>query len=948
MKAAFARLLGAEPEELVGVHAGSLAAPDQADPSPVDPQHHLRCQGAVERDYLHRDGRRVPVLTSATRLRDGDGDGERLAGFVVDLTELHDQRAELKAALEEVARRRVFFEAVLETVDVGIVYVDADGTNLQRNRAERQMASMRGAETGDLASARPIDLLDADGRLVAPEDYPLARALRGEEPEPFRGRLGPCGGPHRDVVIRTNRIVGPHPDGSDTLLGAVVAINDVTTESAALADLDGQRRALAEAQRVGRLGSFSVDPTSGLWSMSDQLYALWGHPVDRPSVEELQEQVLDESCPGLCAALDAALLAGGRHQMTFPVRHAVTGEERIIVSTTEITRGPDAAVIAITGTHHDVTDVTQAEREANEARAFFEAVLVATPDFTCILDLATGAVVYGTPGKALLGRPSEELLTMSLGTLTGLRHPHDRARVETADRERARLADGEVATTQYRARQTDGSWRWLARRDTPFLRDDHGRVLQVLSVLRDVTDLVDAEQRLAHSALHDTLTGLPNRRLLVERLDEALARRLDTRRDVAVIFIDLDGFKRINDAFGHAEGDEVLKTTAARIAAVLRPTDTVARVGGDEFVVVIEAPDRVGTSAQDAFATEVATRIVAALVAPVDVSGRRHGVTASLGIRCVRAVGGDDADTGEQVLRDADAAMYDAKAHGKDGFVLYQPGLRLDLEKHRRVEEQLRTALDHHGPVAPQHRPGHPVPRLFPVFQPVFTATGRLVSFEALCRLTDTDGAPVRPDAFIGIAEQTGLVRRLGAYVLDAACGQLARWRADPGNLFVDQTVTMAVNISAIEAQEPGFAHRVRTVLERHGLVGRDLVLELTETSLLQADGSTLDGLRGLRADGVGIAIDDFGTGYASLRYLVTLPVSAVKVDQSFTSGVPHDRSKTRIVHAVAVLAADLGLDCVIEGVETQAQRAALPGSAQLQGYLLGRPAPAEAVALAV
>ena len=458
---------------------------------------------------------------------------------------------------------------------------------------------------------------------------------------------------------------------------------------------------------------------------------------------------------------------------------------------------------------------------------------------------------------------------------------------------------------------------------------------QVLVSHSDITARKQGELALSHQASHDALTGLANRVLLLGRLGGMLASAQDPA-SVALLFLDLDGFKSVNDSLGHPAGDELLRVAAARLRAAAREQDLVGRLGGDEFLVCCPDVDA-------ASAVRIGQRLADALRAPLQV----HGIDLRLSVSTGVAIGRPGA-TADELLRDADAAMYDAKAHGKDGFVLYQPGLRLDLEEHRRVEEQLRTALDHHGPVAPQHRPGHPVPRLFPVFQPVFTATGRLVSFEALCRLTDTDGAPVRPDAFIGIAEQTGLVRRLGAYVLDAACGQLARWRADAGNLFVDQTVTMAVNISAIEAQEPGFAHRVRAVLERHGLVGRDLVLELTETSLLQADVSTLDGLRGLRADGVGIAIDDFGTGYASLRYLVTLPVSAVKVDQSFTSGVPHDRSKTRIVHAVAGLAADLGLDCVIEGVETQAQRVALPGSAQLQGYLLGRPAPAEAVGVAV
>lgn len=700
----FAHLLGYEREELVGRHASTLAAPQQAQQVTLDIQGLRHGSGYVtERLYLHKDGRTVPVLTTATPLHDADGQVERVAGLVVDLTEVHAQREQLHTALTEVARQRAFTAAVLETVDVGIVYVDGDGDGLTCNRAAREMGFLPPDHDGGRAedTASLIDFVDRDGQVVEPQDYPLVRALRGEDTAPFEGQLGRRGGPVRDVVLRASRITA---DQADVVLGAVVGISDVTAERAAAAEIEAQRRALAEAQRLGRLGSFSVDTATGSWTMSDQLYELWGHPVARPTIDELRQQILGGGLDALQRAAADAFARGGRKVTTIRMRRAGDGQERHITSTVEVQLGQDGRPTSITGTHHDVTEITEAERQAHEGRAFFEAALAATPDFTFIRDLASGAVVYSTPGRDVLGIDRTLLQERGVEVVDDIVHPDDTAKIRALAVACGDLDDGEVMSVQVRARHADGSWRWMTRRVTPFLRDEDGQVLQVLCIARDVTELVENEQRLAHSALHDTLTGLPNRRLLGDRLSEALARSRDTQRDVAVLFIDLDGFKRINDGFGHADGDEVLKTTAERISSVLRPQDTVARVGGDEFVVVAEPTDRSGGNLQitygGAFAVDLAQRIVTAVAEPVEVADRRHIVTASVGVRCVRAGSTAAADTAEQALRDADAAMYDAKGHGKNRFVVFQDGLRLGLERNRHVEQALRAALD-----GPAHLP---------------------------------------------------------------------------------------------------------------------------------------------------------------------------------------------------------------------------------------------------
>jgi len=505
-----------------------------------------------------------------------------------------------------------------------------------------------------------------------------------------------------------------------------------------------------------------------------------------------------------------------------------------------------------------------------------------------------------------------------------------------------------VLQLHYRAQHADGQWHWLSRRITPFRRSAAGAVIEVLGVVRDISDVMEAEQRLTHAALHDGLTGLPNRALLIDRLEAALARSARDGREVAVLFCDLDGFKRVNDIAGHAAGDALLLEISQRLHHVIREHDTVARVGGDEFVIIVEPWNRAdgpahGNTPEEEFeadrllAVQVANRVAVALQQPVTVKGVNHVVSASIGITYATLGPGGPAGTvtAEQVLQDADTAMYLAKGRGRDRFEVFEHGLHTDVAERVRVEQLLRRALNqlmHPAAVTADNS----APTFMAAYQPVFdSGTGALMGFEALARLIDGDGLHIAPDVFIPIAEATGIIHPLGRAMLELACGQLQAWRAEIPGL---ENVSMAVNISALQAQHASLAEDVRHALTTAALDPTDLVLELTETALLQVANSTISALRALRAEGVGIAIDDFGIGYASLRYLATLPVSAVKIDRSFTAGLPHDATSRKIVKAVAALAADMDLTCIVEGVETEEQRDALPTGVHLQGYLTGRP----------
>ncbi len=598
-----------------------------------------------------------------------------------------------------------------------------------------------------------------------------------------------------------------------------------------------------------------------------------------------------------------------------------------------------------------VTRRLRAEANSRAAHAFQDAVISASPDLILVFDTATRTMVWSNRDVSeLLGYVTARAREASQ---IGVFMPEeDKSQFAGAIAQAADTPDGAITQFSHRLIRADGTAQWFSQRITPLNRDVNGRVTQVVVALRDITDAIALEKRLEHYSLHDHLTGLPNRALLLDRLDAALLRSGHEGREVAVLFCDLDGFKRVNDNAGHAAGDAVLVEVAHRLKQVIRGDDTVARVGGDEFVIVVEPWNRIDSPPAHAarrgplaatdrsLAVLVADRVHRALRRPIEVGEMSHVVGASIGITFSRLAShqGVAAATADEVLGDADAAMYEAKRRGKARYEIFEGRLRANLAERSRVEQALLVALEHAEKIMadPDWRSaGHWPAGFSSAYQPIYdSASGELVGFEALARLTDPAGGKIPPDVFIVVAEETGLIQRVGASMLEMACAQLARWRSVQPEI---ESVTMAVNVSAMQAQHSSLTDAVRLALARNGLGPQDLVLELTETSLLQAARSTIKSLGALREEGVGIAIDDFGTGYASLRYLATMPVSAVKVDRSFTAGLPGDQTCRKIVNAVAGLAADMDLACIVEGVETAAQRAALPPNVQLQGWLTGR-----------
>ena len=587
-------------------------------------------------------------------------------------------RAELADANAQLVRRQSFTDALLETIEVGIVSCDADGVFVVSNRAERAMFGL--SEEG-LTGLVPeqlepmIDVFDTTGRALSADEYPLMRTLRGEDVSRVDVLVGPSAGPRREVVVRGSRIVGP--DGE--LLGAVAALTDVTVERTALRALDEERHRLAEAQLLGQFGGFDHNLTTGEWTFSDQLCALWGVPAGDFTPDTFDTLIVEQDRESAARSWRDAAFRGGHHGYEFRFRRADDAALRVVRARIKVEIDDDEMPSHIRGTHVDITDLAAARYATERATAFSDAILAASPDDTLVTDLATGAIIYASPGRHLLGLSSDVLVETGSGALDALVHPHDLPRLQELRVAAADLGDGELSQLRYRAMHADGQWRWLDHTVTPFRRSDSGTVLELLAVVRDVTELVRTEDLLTRAALHDYLTGLPNRVLLVQHLSAALERSRTDGREIAVLFCDLDGFKRVNDTGGHSAGDIVLAETARRLQRVVREHDMVARVGGDEFVVVVapwecaEADDAQPVNPPHAtreLVVDIAARITAALREPVTVGGLDHLVTTSIGITYATLAprGRSGAVTVDQVLHNADAAMYLAKGQGKNRY----------------------------------------------------------------------------------------------------------------------------------------------------------------------------------------------------------------------------------------------------------------------------------------
>lgn len=558
----------------------------------------------------------------------------------------------------------------------------------------------------------------------------------------------------------------------------------------------------------------------------------------------------------------------------------------------------------------------QAELAARERR--FRALVQNLSDVVMVVGPG-GRLAYVSPSlKRVLGYEPELLANTTLmGLLGPLLEPDDVKRLGEF------LADLPAGlggpSVRFRVRHRDGSWRWLEVVAADLTSDP--AVGGLVLTARDVTDTCRYEEELLRRALYDGLTGLPNRALFLDRLQHALIRADRRRQPVAVLFLDLDNFKLVNDSLGHQQGDELLVAVARRLQGCLRTADTVARFGGDEFAILLE------DTGSGADAQKVADRIQETLGPPFNLDGQEVFLTASIGIALSRP-GQTSAD---EILKEADIAMYQAKSLGKGRFMVFGPELSVRVNARLKIEAELRRALERG--------------QFIICFQPVVDVRrARVSQVEALLRWQHPERGLISPAEFIPIAEETGLIIPLGRWVLSEACRELQAWQvADPETA----PEVVGVNLSPRQFQDPNLVDDVAQALAETGLAPASLELEVTEAVMLPDIDLAVRTLEKLKALGVRIALDDFGAGYSSLAYLARLPIDTIKVDRSFVAQVLDSPASQAVVRAVVSFGEQFGMTVVAEGVETEGQfRQVLAlGCCHVQGYYFARPAPLGEVA---
>ena len=546
----------------------------------------------------------------------------------------------------------------------------------------------------------------------------------------------------------------------------------------------------------------------------------------------------------------------------------------------------------------------------NEAR--FRSLVQHSSD-VIIVTRADGSMRFVSPSAArVFGYDPSELMNLELA---GLLHPEDRTRAADFFREAA-AGPGVTGPVEWRFRQADGSWLHAELLATNLLHD--ATVRGIVLNTRDVSERKRLEQQLTHQAFHDPLTGLANRALFRDRVSHALALAQREGRPITVLFLDLDDFKRVNDSLGHAEGDRLLIAAAERFLSCARAADTVARLGGDEFAILIEhvagADGRAG----------LLDRLTAAMAHPFTLSGNQVQVSASIGVAA--ATGDESAD---DLLRNADVAMYAAKRRGKGRSETYESKMYADVRSRLEMEAALRSAIER--------------TELTLHYQPIVSlGTGALHGVEALVRWEHPHFGLLLPQHFIPLAEETGLIARLGAWVLNEACRQVQAWRL----AYPHVPLSVSVNISGRQLHGPGIAEELRDALSATGVDPSAVILEITESVLMQQTESVLERLQELKDLGVRLAIDDFGTGYSSLSYLQRFPIDILKIAKPFVDEVGHGADRSALARAIIGLGDTLKLHTIAEGIEMAEQRAALLelGCLLGQGYYFAAALPASEI----
>ncbi|HAF44598.1 MAG: hypothetical protein A2100_04575 [Sideroxydans sp. GWF2_59_14] len=686
---------------------------------------------------------------------------------------------------------------------------------------------------------------------------------------------------------------------------SVSALNYQRTH--ALKRLQGSEDALNRAQVIGKVGSWQLDMSNNLLEWSDQTYRIFGmqrsgglnyeiflahvHPDDRELLNRKWEEALQSG--------------------SYDVEHRilVDGNIRWVHEQAKFDFDPKSGVAAFAiGTVHDIT----AQKEEQAALRLAARVFESSGEAILITDAKANVVAVNHAFVAMSGYRTEEMLGRNPSMLGSGRHDEAFYRSMWSDIIQHGYWQGEIWDKHKNGRIYP---KWMS---ITAVRDGGGEVTNYVSIARDITEQAEAEKNIHFLAYYDVLTGLPNRTLLRDRLGQLMAVAHRDKQQFALLFMDLDRFKYINDSMGHSVGDRLLQAVALRIQAHVRDEDTVARIGGDEFIVLLRETGESG-------AAVVAAKLLEALSTPYDLDGQVISTLGSIGI----SIYPDHAQDADTLIKNADMAMYRAKEEGRNNFQFFRPEMNFRVDLLFSMEKDLRLALERN--------------EFFLHYQPqADLTTGKLRGVEALIRWNHPEKGAVSPAEFITVAEETGQIIPIGEWVLRTACAQLVQWQQAGLKDF-----TLSVNLSIRQLRQPTLGELVRNVLAECGLEPGYLELEITEGIMMGDNKIALSFLDEMNELGVKLSIDDFGTGFSSLNYLKKLPVHKLKIDQSFVRDIETDESDAAIIRSIIALGHRLNLRVIAEGVETQEQLDFLRirGCDEIQGYFYSRPLSPEAAA---
>ncbi|MGE0877132.1 MAG: EAL domain-containing protein [Acidimicrobiia bacterium] len=823
--------------------------------------------------------------------------------FVTGLlaTQLGRSLAAAESAVQEAIEGGRKFAALAGNTTDALVICDAASLV---SFASGSLGRVLGYEPNEMVGRPVSDFVHSDDRvgfidrwsdLVASADNEFAYETR------MRHRTG------RWVWIEmraANRLANP------AVRCAVMSIHDITQRRAAIEALRRSEELFRTLARSSPLGIFRTNSLGETLYVNERWQEITGlsssdagrvgwqgevHPTDAKTTPIAQHQI-----------------ALTRMAWRFRILHPVKGVRWVSVNLAPII-DEQSHFAGNVGTIDDVTE--QMVSQADTAR--LTAIIEATTDQVMISD-AGGRLMYLNEAARRMSGLTPDASIESLDLTAVERYPVW-AQARIAEEGLPAVRQGQVWNAELAILDAED-------REVPISQvllgheDESGTLQWVASVNRDITERKTFEQRLEHQATHDPLTGLPNRTLLLDRLGIALARSRRNGNRVAVLFCDLDNFKVVNDSLGHDVGDRLLVTMAERLIALMRPSDTVARFGGDEFVVLC---DDLG---KDDDALAIAERLADAVTQPLDIGAHEVFVSTSIGIAYFR----DVHERPEDLIRDADAAMYRAKEKGRDRYEVFDDEMRARAIVRLDTERALRRALERR--------------ELRLHYQPkIDLRDGRLTSFEALLRWEHPERGLLSPNEFISLTEETGLIVPIGAWAMGQACRELRRWHATHPEL---AHLRVSINLSARQVAQPDLVSDVAEVIDETGVDPSKIEFEITESVLMADAAETVALLRKLKALGVNLAVDDFGTGYSSLAYLRRFPVDILKIDRAFVAGLGRDPDDAEIVRLVITLAHGLGLLAVAEGVETRLQldELAAMGCDRGQGYFIAKPMSASAV----